>query len=146
MSGRFQYDPRDEIKMQTESDAVQPCKLYFGELGTGGQAGMQWVEDRGKEKKMKEREKERKGQCQTTRAGEERSAREIGYHHHGSRDAYLAQSLCRRRGSSEEGFQENSGEKEKAPQESMCCPFIVVFAHAQGVFAYAQFVPYVLPA
>jgi len=39
-----------------------------------------------------------------------------------------------------------SGEKEKAPQGSMCCPFIGAFAHAQGVFVYVLFVPYLLPA
>ena len=32
-------DPKDEIKTQMESDAMQPCKLYFGEPGNGGWAG-----------------------------------------------------------------------------------------------------------
>jgi len=34
----------------------------------------------------------------------------------------------------------------KGPQVSMCCSFIGTFAHVQGVFAYVQLVPYVLPA
>jgi len=46
--------------MQTESDAVQPCKLYFGELGTGGWVGRQQGEDRRrKEERERERKKER---------------------------------------------------------------------------------------
>jgi len=56
MSGRFQYNPKDEVKMQTESDAVQPCKLYFNELGTGGWAGRQRREGK---RRTEERERER---------------------------------------------------------------------------------------
>jgi len=41
--------------MQTESDAVKPCKLYFGELGTGGRAGRQQGEDK-RRKAGRERE------------------------------------------------------------------------------------------
>jgi len=33
--GGFDVIPGDEIKTQMQSYAVQPCKLYFGELGTG---------------------------------------------------------------------------------------------------------------
>ena len=36
---------------------MQPCKLYFGELGTGGWAGRQWGEDK---RRKEERERERK--------------------------------------------------------------------------------------
>ena len=39
MLGRFRYNPKDEIKTQTESHVVQPCKLYFSELGIGSRAG-----------------------------------------------------------------------------------------------------------
>ena len=37
--GGFDAIPGDEIKTQTQSDAVQPCKLYFGEPGIGGWVG-----------------------------------------------------------------------------------------------------------
>jgi len=57
VSERFQYDPKNEIKMQMESYAMQPCKLYFGELGTGGWAGRQLGGD---ERRKEERERERK--------------------------------------------------------------------------------------
>ena len=40
--------------MQTGSNAIQPCKLYFGELGTGGWAGRQWGEREEKEKRKRE--------------------------------------------------------------------------------------------
>jgi len=43
--------PEDEIKTQMESDAVQPCKLYFGESGIGGRAGMAAVGGDEKERK-----------------------------------------------------------------------------------------------
>jgi len=56
MSGRFQYSPKDKLKMQTESDAVQACKLCIGELGTGGWLGTQQRED---ERRKEERERER---------------------------------------------------------------------------------------
>ena len=45
--------------MQMESDAVQPCKLYFGEPGIGGRVGMAVEGGRGKERGKK---KERKGE------------------------------------------------------------------------------------
>jgi len=35
----FNAIPQDEIKTQTESYAVQPHKLYFGEPGIGGLVG-----------------------------------------------------------------------------------------------------------
>jgi len=52
ISGRFRYYPKDEIKMQTESDAVQPCKLYFGEPVIRGLAGA--AAGGGNEKERKE--------------------------------------------------------------------------------------------
>jgi len=60
--GSFLYDPNDEIKMQMESDAVQPCKLYFGEPGIRGRAVMTVAGEHEKErgKKIQERKGERK--------------------------------------------------------------------------------------
>jgi len=55
MSGRFPYDLKDKMKMQTESGAVQPCKLYFGEPGIRGWAGM--AVGGGQEKERKKVEK-----------------------------------------------------------------------------------------
>jgi len=57
MSGRFRYDPKDEMKMQMKSDATQSCRLYFGELGTGGRAGTQRVEDGGGKRRERGRKK-----------------------------------------------------------------------------------------
>jgi len=85
MSGRFRYDPQDEIKTQTGSNAIQPCKLYFSELGTGGWTGRQWGEREGKEKA-----KGRRDCGQTTRTGEERDGGKISYHHHRSSDPWLS--------------------------------------------------------
>ena len=60
MLGRFRYDLKDKIKTQMESDAVQPCKLYFHEVGSGGQASTQWGEgERREEERERERKKER---------------------------------------------------------------------------------------
>jgi len=55
-------------------------------------------------------------------------------------------TLCRRGGSSEDRFQEKSGEKEQAPQGSVCCPCIGAFTHVQNMFAYVQFVPHAQPS
>ena len=52
ISGRFRYNPKVKIRMQMESDAVQPCKLYFGEPGIGGGAGT--AEGEGDERERKE--------------------------------------------------------------------------------------------
>ena len=57
ISGRFRYDHKNEIKTHTESDAMQPCKLYFGELGIRGWAGT-W--ERKKEVKSKKPQQVRK--------------------------------------------------------------------------------------
>jgi len=57
MSGMIRYDPKGKIKMQVESDAVQPCKLYFGKLGTRGQVGMQGGRTRGEKKTGRENER-----------------------------------------------------------------------------------------
>jgi len=85
MLGRFRYDPKDEIKTQTESDAVQPYKFYFGEPRIGDQAGTAaggGHEKEKKKKKNKPQKNERKGETK----GEEKSAggggEGISYHHY----------------------------------------------------------------
>jgi len=60
MLGRFRYDPKDEIKMQSESDAVQPCKLHFGEPRIRGWVGMAVGGGHEKKRKKPERARERK--------------------------------------------------------------------------------------
>ena len=60
MLERFRYDPKNEMKMQMESDAVQPCKLYFGELGIGGQLERTVGGGHETERKKEERKRERK--------------------------------------------------------------------------------------
>jgi len=57
ISGRFRYDPKDEIKTQRESRAMQPCKLCFSEPGIRGQAGMAGGREHEKERKQKKKGK-----------------------------------------------------------------------------------------
>jgi len=64
-----------------------------------------------------------------------------------SSDVQLSQSLSRCGGSGEDEVRlQGSEEERKRPQRSMCCPFVGALAHAQSVFAYVQFMPYVLPS
>jgi len=64
-----------------------------------------------------------------------------------SSDVRSAQSLCRRGGPGEDEVEQQDGQEEsKRALRSMCCPFIGAFAYAQGMSAYVQFVPCVLPA
>jgi len=91
MSGRFRYDPEDEIKSQTESDAIQLCKLYFRELRTGGWAGGSGE----KEKKRGKTKREKRDKSQTTQTGEESGAGKVSHCYHGSSNVQLVQSLCR---------------------------------------------------
>jgi len=53
ISGMFRYDPKDEIKTQTKSDAIQPCKLYFDDPGTRGRTRTAAGEDMRKKERSK---------------------------------------------------------------------------------------------
>jgi len=141
VSERFQYDPQDEIKTQTGSNAIQPCKLYFSKLGTGGWAGRQWGEREGKEKEKGETVVRQPEQARKGVQG--RSATT-------TKDPAMSSWLSLYAGVEvpvKTGSGRKHQEKEnKGPQRSMCSPFIWAFTHAQSVFVYMQFVPYVLPA
>ena len=102
--GGFDEIPGDEIEKETQSDAVQPCKLYFGELEIGG-----WVvmaagggEDETEKKKM--------GKVRKTSADKEKNCKGVGSvttttDSTMSSDVRSAQSLCRRGGPGEGGAQ-----------------------------------------
>jgi len=92
MLGRFRYDPKDEIKTQTESDAVQPYKFYFGEPRIGDQAGTAAGGGHEKEKKKKktnhkktkerERQKARKRVLGGVGRGSVTTTTDLAYHHY----------------------------------------------------------------
>jgi len=120
--------------MQKESDAVQPCKLYFGEPGIGDRAGT--AAGGGMQQRKKERSKVGK-----TPVGKEKKCGGMGSvttttDSTKSSDVWLAQSLCRRGDPGEGGAQQEGSEEEskrKRALRSMCCPFIGAFAHAQSM-------------
>jgi len=96
--------PGDEIKTQMQSYAVQPCKLYFGEPGIGGRAGM--AAGGGEDETGKKRSKVGK-----TPAGEEKKCGGMGSvttttDSTMSSDVRSAQSLCRCGGLGEGGAQQ----------------------------------------
>jgi len=100
-----------------ESYAVQPCKLYFGEPGIGGQAGT--AAGRGEDETEKKRSKVGK-----TPAGEEKRCGGMGSvttttDSTMSSDVWSAQSLCRRGGPGEGGAQQRGGEEESKRESEL---------------------------
>ena len=139
ISGSFLYNPKDKVKMQRESDAMQPCELCFSEPGIRGRAGMAAggkTRERKKGVKLKKpsgggKECGGRGGLVTTTTNSTMSS-----------DVQSAQSLCRRGGPGKDEVQQQGGDEEsKRTPRRMCCPFTGAFAHAP----YVQFVPYVLP-
>ena len=122
MLGRFRYNPKDEIKTQTESNDLQPFKFFFTELGTGGWAGRQWGEREEKEKEKERRERlksdnpNRRGKgCRADQLPPPRIQRcPVG--------SVSTQALKFQRG---QVLEENTGRtKTKGPQRRPCGPFI----------------------
>ena len=133
-----------------QSDAVQPCKLYFGELGIGGWAGM--AAGGGEDETLKKGVKSEKSQ--------QAMKRSVGGWNQlppprirrcpamsGRLSLYAGVEAPERVEPSSEAARRKARERERerAPR-SMCCPFIGVFVHAQSMSAYVQFVSCVLPA
>jgi len=117
--------PGDEIKTQTQSYAMQPCKLYFSEPRIRGRAGTAAGVGREDETEIKQ------GKVGKTPAGEEKKCGGKGSvttttNSTMSSDVQSAQSLCRRGAPVrvEHGSEkERERERARAPR-SMCCPFI----------------------